>query len=204
MSSMIRTEGRPWLPIAIGVTALIAALIAVGVIRSLADRPVSTGTSSGEAPPAVLGDDGEPLPQAKWKLNVYPTAVGRPGKAQRELVGKQRDDLKQLVRKLSDSLLLTGDVSGMKRSLTPAVAARFERSRLKLPKGMTEVRTLRRSAKVGVDEKATHAAARVTLTYTGDLEGRTIKMQQKMDLWLQRNSNGWRVVAFSGTSGMVR
>ncbi|MFP5298208.1 MAG: hypothetical protein ACLGHL_04385 [Actinomycetota bacterium] len=200
---MIRTEGRPWLPIAIGASALVAILVALGVIRAISDRPVSSG-ASGSTPEVVLDAEGEPLPQAPWKVNVYPTAIGKPGRSQRELVSKQRDDLKRLVRNLSDALLLDRDVSSVKRSLTPAVAQRLERSKLSVPEGMTEVRTLRRTAKVGVDEKATHAAARITIAYEGLLEGRTLKMQHKMDLWLQRNSDGWRVVAFSGTTGRAR
>lgn len=203
MSSMMRTEERAWLPIAIGAAALLAAVIALGVVKTISDRPAGTRVVD-RAPAAVIGSDGEPLSQADWKVSVYPAGVGKPGKDHKARVTKQRDDLKKLVRSISDSLLLEGDVGELKGAFTPAVSQRLSRSRLGLPKGMTEVQTIRRSAKIGVDENAAHAAARITVAYTGDMEGRRIKMLHKLDLWLQRNSNGWRVIAFSGTAGQNR
>lgn len=202
MSSILRTENRVWLPLAIGLAALLTALIGLGIVRKISDRPVpSTGQ---QAPPAVIGEDGEPLPQAKWEVSVFPTSLGKPSKAQKTLVGKQREQLKTLVASLSDALILQGGVSEVKQMLTTGVARRLNRSRLTLPEGMGEVRTVRRSARIGVDEKATHAAARVTVAYLGSLKQREVKVQQKMDLWLERGPKGWRVVAFSGTAEQAR
>lgn len=195
MSTIIRTEGRPWIWWAAGGGILIATLVLIGALVLPNDAPSGTSAPAPEGKVAV-GPDGEPLPQAKWEVKVFPAGVGKPTKAQKKVVSAQREPLQATVATLFDSLLLDDRVAG--GVMTKEAAKALERSKLTLPKGMTEVQTMRRVAKVGVDDKATHAAAKVVLTFKGSVDGKVAKLRQRATLWLEREGNGWKVIAFEG------
>jgi hypothetical protein len=200
MSTMVNVQRRLWVPVAAGAVTVALALVLLGLLAV----PTGNPADSGEVPPVAIGPDGEALPQAKWQVSVFPSGIGKPSKSQKTAVSKQRDTLRGVVADVFDALILRKDTGRLKELATPGAAAALQRSKLQLPKDMTEVETLRRSARVGVDEKATHAAARVLITFKGVLDDKAVRMQQRSTLWLQKSGAGWRVIAFSGTMGRLR
>lgn len=200
MSTIIRIQQRPWIWWAAGGGILIAALALVGALALPAEEPTP---SSDPAPPAAAtGPDGQALPQAKWQVKVFPAGVGKPTKAQKKLVTAQRPRLQTTVAKIYDAFLLSGDLKPLQgKIVTAKVAKALGRSKLGLPKGMTEVSTKVREATVGLDNKATHAAADVRLVFKGLIKSKRVTMVQNSTLWMQRNGRKWLVIAFDGEMG---
>jgi hypothetical protein len=200
MSIMIRDERRPWLWWAAGGGILLTALILVGALTIPNDQ-AATGTGTQPAP-VTLDAQGEPLPQADWAVKVFPATHGKAGKAQRKLVSAQRPRIRATVAAIYESLLFTSDVKNLAGKFMTADAAKaLSSSKLGLPKGMTEVSTKVRAASVGVDEKATHGAAKLHIVFTGLLDGKKVTMVQKAALWLERHKGQWRAIAFTGDMG---
>jgi hypothetical protein len=200
MSTMVNVQRRMWVPVVAGAVTVALALVLLGLLAV----PTGNPSEAGKVPPVAIGPDGEALPQADWKVNVFPTGVGKPTKGQRVAVSQQRDKLRTVVADVFDALILRKNTARLKSLATPGAAKALGRSELQLPKDMTEVETIRRSARVGVDEKATHAAARILITFKGMLNDKPVRMQQRSTLWLQKSGAGWRVIAFSGTMGRLR
>ncbi len=201
MSVMMRTERRPWVWWAVGGGILVAALVLIGTLAVPADQPVMTS----DAPAVTVGADGVALPQASWDVGVFPAGAGKPTKAQKAVVTAQRDDLKVLVENIYNALLMEGSVSSIKgKSITEEAGAALDRSKLLLPKGMSEVQTVKRVASIGVDTKATHAAAKVIVSFKGMLDGKPVRMMHRSTLWLQRGPRGWKVIAYSGEMGRLK
>jgi hypothetical protein len=164
------------------------------------DRPVTTVGGR----PVTLGSDGEVLPQADWKVSVFPISNGRPNGSQRKAVEAQRDGLKETVSAVLDAALFGEGDLVLKDLATPAAAKALARSHLRLPKGISEVQVVRREAKVGVDRKATHASAQVAIAFRAVLKEKPVRMLQRSTLWLEKGSSGWRLIAFSGEMGRVK
>lgn len=201
MASILERK-KPWLQAAVIVGIAVAVLAAATIYATrneeaqhAAERPP---VERGDEPPTIVDETGEPLPQAAWKIGVFPSTVGRPTKAQRRIVAKHRDKLNELVREVTDAIVLRGSTEGVRGRLSAPAADRLERSKLLLPEGMGAVETLRRRARVGVDRKAAHAAAEVVVAFKGTLAAKQMKLLQRTTLWLERGPKGWKVIAFSG------
>ncbi|MGH2754444.1 MAG: hypothetical protein ACRDLB_08410 [Actinomycetota bacterium] len=201
MSTMIPTERRTWLPLAAGMSLLLAGIWGMLVLPRR-DIP------SSRRPTDAISITDPSIPQARWEARVFPAGVlGDVSKSEKALVKRARPKVVTTVREIYDALLLApgrlNDLRG--NALTPEAAAALARSGLAVPKGMNDIRTTKRVANIGIEvETARRAAARVSVSYRGMLNDKPVKIAQRATLWLEDDGKHWLVIAFNGEQGRVR
>ena len=201
MSTMIPGERRAWLPLAAGMSLLVAGIWGMLVLPR---REIP----SSHRPSDATSVTDPSIPQARWEANVFPAGVlGKPTKKQKNLVAEERTEVVSTVREVYDALLLAPgrlkDLGG--KALTPAAAKALASSKLRLPEGMNDVETTKRIAKIGIQVSGGHsAAASVSVWYRGRIKDEAVKVLQRSTLWLQGDGKHWTVIAFDGTQGTVR
>ena len=86
-----------------------------------------------------------------------------------------------------------------------AAADALASSKLRVPEGMNDVRTTKRTAKIGIQVDGGRTRGRADLRLVpGPHQGRTVKLVQRSTLWLQGEGKQWMVIAFDGTQGRVK
>jgi hypothetical protein len=198
---MIPGERRAWLPLAAGLSLLVAGVWGMLVLPRR-EIPSSHRPSD---PLSVTDPD---IPQATWEARVFPAGVlGKPSKTQKELVKRERSEVVAAVTDVYEALILApgslDDLSGT--ALSPAAAKALRSSRLVLPDGMKDVATTKRTARIGIQvEGGRRAAAKVAVWYSGRIKEKPVKVLQRSTLWLEAAGKRWLVIAFDGTQGRVR
>ena len=201
MSTMIPGERRAWLPLAAGLSLLVAGVWGMLVL------PRREIPSSHRPSDSVSVTDPS-IPQATWDARVFPAGVvGKPSKRQKELVRRERPKVVTAVRDVYDALILAPgklhDLSGT--ALSPPAAKALRSSRLALPDGMNDVETTKRTARIGIQvEGGRRAAAKVAVWYSGRIKDKPVRILQRSTLWLEAAGKRWLVIAFDGTQGRVR
>ena len=201
MSTMIPGERRAWLPLAAGLSLLIAGIWGMLVLPR---REIPSSHRSTDS----VGVTDPSIPQAAWEAKVFPAGIlGKPSPKLKNLVAKEREEVLTTVREVYDALLLApGKLKGLSgNAMTPAAAAALASSKLKLPDGMNDVQTTKRTARIGIQvDNGRHAAASVSVWYRGRIKDKEVKVLQRATLWLQGDGKRWLVFAFDGTQGQVR
>jgi hypothetical protein len=198
---MIPGERRAWLPLAAGLSLLVAGVWGMLVL------PRREIPSSHRPSDSVSVTDTS-IPQATWEARVFPAGVlGKPSKTQKKLVKRERPKVIAAVTDVYDALILApgkvDDLSGT--ALSPAAAQALRSSRLVLPDGMNDVETTKRIARIGIQvEGGRRAAAKVAVWYNGLINDKPVKVVQRSTLWLEAAGKRWLVIAFDGTQGRVR
>ena len=201
MSTMIPGERRALLPLAAGLSLLVAGIWGMLVL------PRREIPSSHRPSDSVSVTDPS-IPQARWQANVFPAGVlGKPSPKLKNLVGKERDEVVGTVREVYDALLLApGRLKDLRgKALSVAAADALASSELRVPEGMNDVRTTRRTASIGIQvDGGRSAAARVSVWYRGRIKDEPVTLLQRSTLWLEGEGKKWMVIAFDGTQGRVK
>lgn len=159
-------------------------------------------TAPGDSSAAPASD------QAKWKVD-YTSArrYGKLSKAQQARYAAQREKATVLVQDLYDGIFLEparlpGIVKG---SFTTDASRSFEAKGLGFPNGAQEVKTTKRTVNLALDATtASTAIGRVTVAAKANLDNKVVRVEHESTLWMERNENGWRVIAFDVRQNPVK
>ena len=192
MSAIAGNLRRQRLPLmAIGAAALLAGLVWLS-LTYMDTRPSNTG---GIAAPGVQ--------QPEWKLDVsLEGQVGKLTKADKVAFNRARPEVVDLVASVYDGLFLSPSTVDrvVSRAFTNEAAASLKAANLGLPAQTSDVRILRRSARIGLEATGSrHAAVDVRVVAKGEAGEEPIKVSHSSTLWLERRSNGWKVIGFEVT-----
>ncbi len=192
MIAIARVDRRLWLALASAGAALATGASLLAFV--LLDSPAITGAGQDPSSPA-LG-----IEQAPWRIVATRAGiVERSTKADRNEFARQRPRVKQLVRDVYDALFLYPDSvrKVLKRRFDGRARRAFHAAKVGLTPGATQVRTLRRAARIGV---AAHGArqgvAIVRVRLESNARGRRVRTDHRSTMWLQRRGSRWRVIAF--------
>lgn len=183
-----------------GVIALVIA--AAALMQRTGDQPGRGARSEGSGQPLdQLHPTRRPIEQAPWHIRVYAAgALAAPTARQRARVEGQRKLLVDAVRALFDARYFSPEAAAepvAKDTFTDAAARRWLAARSGPPPVLTRLRTVVRSARIGVDAPtAKRAAAAVRIVARGRIDERRAKFAEEATLWLERVRRKWRVIAF--------
>lgn len=170
------------LPVAVGVSAtVVAATFLIALTKSATDE-----TARPDDPPRVPQVVAAAPP---WQMTVSPVGDGS-GRtaAQRARYRTQRREVKKVVRRVFDAWLL-GRAPGatIDKFFAPAAAAEAAKLDLLVEGASAEIRS--RRVDIGIEGGVPrNAAAEVAIRGSTWIDRAT--------LWIHRNENGWKVIAF--------
>lgn len=146
-----------------------------------------------------------PIEQARWRVQSYPAvAFEKLSKKERRRFRAHRTRVKTLVVDVYRALFLQrerGDAS-LRRHFSRRAARAFVRTRSGMPADVTDVKTTRRAASVGIEVATTkRALARVLVRARGRLDGDVVRIVHRAHLWLERFHGRWRVIGFEVDRG---
>ena len=195
--SIVAERRRNWLlPATLSLGATVVAALALLLLWK---HPQAATTSSQPFTAAPASQ------QAKWQIKTFAAgAIAKVANADKAAVAKQLVTVEKLVRDVYDTQLLDPKdlPKVLGQSFTPSAATRFEKARLGVPKGATDVTSTTRRARIGVNVAgAKSAAAEVTISLVGELKGEKLRLEQHSTLWMQRMEAGWRVVGYDVSQG---
>jgi hypothetical protein len=199
MSAIAESLRRQRLPL-LTIALLLAATTGIWVFlaQTAADHRGST-----DLPVAAPAID-----QAPWKYEY--SAEGRFGKlskAQRESYANQKENVAALITGIYNGIFLEPArmEEVIKTSFSNEAARSLETKGLSFPDGATEVKTTRRRAHIALDaQKASFAVGRVTVYADATVGKRTIEIEHRSTLWLERADGDWKVIAFDVEQGPAR
>ena len=188
---------RTWLlPAGLGACALVVAA-SVALLLLWRHPQGATGGQPFSAAPAAE--------QAPWRVKSFAAgALGKIAGDAKATAERQLSDVEKLVRGVYDAELMNPrDLPKVvEKSFTQSAAASFERARLGVPKGATDVTSTKRAARIGVNVAgARSASAEVTISVVGRLKGETLRLDQRSTLWMQRLDGRWKVVGYDVAQG---
>ena len=181
---------------------LIFGLATVLLILSAGDEPRPNAQGQGGGPPPdQIHPTKRPIEQAPWRIHVYPAgAVTKLTAHQRARVKTQRERLADSVRNLFDAQYFSPEAAARpvaEKTFAPAAARRWLSARSGPPQGLAKLRTVARTARIGVNARtAKQAAATVRIVARGRRGQREARFAQVATLWLERAGGRWRVIAF--------
>ena len=196
MSAIAESLRRQRLPL----LTLVAVLVLGAVAWSLISQTTADHLTAPEHPVAAPASQ-----QVPWDVEFTPR--GRSGKITKDVKGRydtQKARAAVVVQGVYDALFLQPSQLDdlIKRTFTEDAARSIDTRKLGLPPAATEVTTITRHAEVGVDvETADFAVAQVKVVATAGLEERDVKVEHRSTLWLERNDNTWKVIAFDLKQG---
>lgn len=197
MNVTVPSTKKAWLPL--GAAGLLVVL-ALGLWISDRDLP---GSARGEVPAPPVEIPEAVIDQALWKVRAFPAGVSqRLTKSQKKAIGNNKVSASEPVTRVVDALIFEPDALGaMSGKVATAGAARaLVRSKL-VPSRIKQVKVIRRVARVGIDVAGMkRAAAKVRVGFKGRLNGEAVRLNLSGAFWLERYSNGWKIVAFEGDS----
>lgn len=198
MNVIVPSTKKAWLPLA---AAGLLAVLALGLWDS--DRDLPAGSARGEIPAPPVEIPEAVIEQVPWKVTAFPAGVMRPlTKSQRKAIGKHKVSAGGPVTQAVDALMFEPPALGALRgkAATAGAARALARSKL-VPKGIEDVKVIRRIVRVGIDVGGMkRAAAKVRVGFKGQLNGKAVRLNLSGAFWLERYSNGWKIVAFEGES----
>ena len=175
--------------------AIVVGAIALSGLALACDR--SGEEVTGPSATATVPD----IKQARWDFKVRPSAVlaKRLKKKERRALMRQRGPLKRTVKEVYDALFLypeaTRDV--IRRRFVGNASRAMLSARAGMGAGATEVKTLRRSAAIGIDANSgRRAAAVVSIRARASIDGDRVRMKHRSTLWLERVGGRWVAIGF--------
>lgn len=148
------------------------------------------------------------IEQAEWRVDF--TAQGRFGKlsnAQRDSYAAQKEKAAALVQGVYDGIFLEAArlEQLVKDSFSSDAARSLDTAKLAFPSGATDVKTTRRRARIALDAStADFAIGRVTVLAEASVGERLIEIEHRSTLWMERGSDGWKVIAFEMEQGPTK
>ncbi|HEX2240012.1 MAG TPA: hypothetical protein VHJ82_02550 [Actinomycetota bacterium] len=189
--SFLRAENREWwLYIFVGavLVALCIAIVYLEPVRTSSGQPMSSSS-------AVTG-----VQQAPWRIRIHPAGMTRRlSSKSKSLVQAQKGHVRALIRETYDALFLdrTRLADVVDRRFAPKAGSAFMRSKAGFPEEASRIKTTMRRARIGIQaSNARHAAGQVVIAARARIDGSLVRIRHTSTLWLQRQSGGWRVVAF--------
>lgn len=177
-------------------TAAAAVVAASMILSALWANPVAVLTVGGAAAPIAPAVEAT----TPWDTAITPVGTHRSlDKAQRARFEAQRPKLRATVEGLVDaSILEPSTLGGIARtSMTASAAKAFRDAAPLVPQKATAVEVVRRTGSIGMQAPVFKAAAaRMKVTMRGIVSDRTVKWRTNLTLWLERDDNAWRVLAF--------
>lgn len=180
-----------------------ALVIAAGfLILRAGDEPPRGARGQGSGRPFdQLHPTARPLDQAPWRIRVYLAgSVAKPAPRERARVKAQRKPLVDTVRALFDTRYFSPEAAARpvaKDTFTRSAARRWLAARSGPPQRLKRLRTVLRSARIGVDARtAGRAAAAVRIVARGRVDDRRALFSEEATLWLERERRQWHVIAF--------
>jgi hypothetical protein len=174
----------------------VALALAVGALGLACSQGQSASSSSPEHPIEVSPE----LEHASWKITTAATgAAGRVTKIEKKRIKESRPQLKELVRKVYDSLFSNP------RDKKAAAAAYFAKRAgglwLSTRSGATaeadRVRALSRKAAITIHrDGARRATVRVRIRAKVTEAVRQVRFLHEATLWVERSRSKWKVIAF--------
>ena len=191
MSIVAPTQRRLWVPALAGVAF---ATISIAMLWALtgADR---TSVSSSDSPQVAA----PAADQARWRIKTSAARSAPITKTQRELIARRKPELLATVRNIYNTLFLTPSAKPtiVKEYFAPVAASSFRADRTGIPNDATDVRITRRIARIGIEAQGVNrAAALVDVEARATRGGRVTKLSHRARLWLQREADGWKVIAY--------
>jgi hypothetical protein len=175
----------------------VALALAVGALSLACSQREGASSSSPERPIEASNPE---LRHASWKITTAATgAVGRVTRIEKKRIEDSRPQLKELVRKVYDSLFSSP------RDRKAAVAAHFAKRAgglwLSTSSGATaevdRVRALSRKAAITIHrDGGRRATVRVRIRAKATGEGRQLRFLHEATLWVERSRSRWKVIAF--------
>lgn len=199
MNVMLPNSRKGLWPLVAG-AALAALLLGLWLTKQEAPR---SGGSAGDtsAPPVTIPE--AVIEQVAWQVKAFAAGATRKlTKAQQEAVQRNKVRVGGAVMSTVDAIVFEPDALGALagRSATAGAARALARSEL-LPAGMKDVKVIRRAARIGIDVSgAKRAAARFAVGLKASLKGKDVRLSLTGAFWLERYSQGWKIVAFEGES----
>ena len=190
MSAIAESLRRQWIPVAGLGLVVIAAIVWLLTLHY----------TSAVAPTSNLPHAAPAIEQAPWK--VTRTIEGKPGKlsdAQKKTIEARGAGAIGLVKNVFDGIFLEpGTLDDVVKNDFSADAAHSLNARhLGFPDGSTDVKTLARQARVGIDgSHVKFATAAVNIVATADTGNKLVKVAQHATLWIERDGAQWQVIAF--------
>ena len=160
--------------------------------------------------PGPLGGDPKPVgvigQQARWEVTAYSIGGRHPKQAHPPPPAPVRAQLGTLVRSFHDAVFLfphrVDQAAG--RFFGPPAARAITNTNFGLPPGAHDVRTLHRSARIGVyADEPRFAAARVLVVAAGSADSGPFRTALDARLWLERRVQGWNVIGYEFKQGPV-
>jgi hypothetical protein len=141
------------------------------------------------------------IKQARWSFDVRPSAVlaKRLRKRDRKRLMKQRGPLKRTVKDVYDALFLDpGAARGIiARRFVGNASRAFLRTNAGVGPSATHVKTLKRTAAIGIDANSgRRAAARVFIRARALVDAKKVKVSHRSTLWLERVRGRWVAIGF--------
>lgn len=174
----------------------IAAIVLLGAVAWAAvSRTTADHLSRPDYPVAAPA-----IEQAEWRIDY--AAQGRFGKLTKDQLARyaaQKVKAAALVQGVYDGIFLqAARLQQLIRDSFSADAARsLEAQKFGFPAGATDVKTTRRRARIALDAgTADYAIARVTVLAGGTVGKRTVEVEHRSTLWMERGEGGWKVIAF--------
>ena len=175
--------------------AIVAGAIALSGLALACDR--SGEEVTGPSATATVPD----IKQARWDFKVRPSAVlaKRLKKKERRALMRQRGPLKRTVKEVYDALFLYPEVTRdvIRRRFVGSASRAMLSARAGMGAGATEVKTLQRSAAIGIDANSgRRAAAVVSIRARASIDGDRVRMKHRSTLWLERVGGRWVAIGF--------
>ena len=191
MSIVAPTQRRLWVPALAGIAVASISIAMLWVLTGADRTSVPSSDSPQVAAPAT--------DQAGWRIKTSVARSGPITKAQRELIVRRKPELLTTVRNIYNTLFLTPSAKPdiIKEYFAPVAASSFRADRTGVPNDATGVQITRRIARIGIEAQGVNrAAALVDVEARATRKGRVTKLSHRARLWLQRDTDGWQVIAF--------
>ena len=175
--------------------AFVAGAITLSSLGLACDR--SGEEVAGPSATATVPD----IKQARWDFKVRPSAVlaKRLKKKERKRLMRQRGPLKRTVKEVYDALFLNPEATRevIRRRFVGSASRAMLSAQAGVRGGATEVKTLRRSAAIGIDATSgRRAAATVFIRARAWMDGERVGMKHRSTLWLERVKGRWVAIGF--------
>lgn len=202
MNVMLPSSKKALWPLLAG-GVLIVLLVVLWMSRQ--ETPGSSDTGDTAAPPVEIPE--AVIEQVEWKVKAFPAGVtGKLTKAQKTAVARHEVRAGGPVMETVNAMVFEPDALGALagRSATEGAARALARAKL-VPAGIKDVKVIRRVARIGIDVAGTErAAARFAVGFKGSLKGEQVRLNLTGAFWLERYTDGWKIVAFEGESKPYR
>ena len=201
MDLLTPEESPSWWQLLGAVVAAFVLATAVGFVVDLDDDESTRrgGRRDRRQNPRFQADEPD-IKQAPWKLVAFASAT--PGKAtakQKKAVKEVAPKVKNAVRDLYDALTVSrGELKKVSTELMPAKARNNLRGRPLVPFSLSRIKTVKREAQIAIDPiTRASAAAKVRLSLRADQGKKRLFVSHEGTLWLERDEDGWQIIAFN-------